>query len=118
MKHSHQSGWEPKEIYEFADCIISDKKNRFPRIVEYKVINSFDKYVLITFSSDVPIEKTIVMYTNDFRDPFNCLWSLEEKEVTVESSRLEVLIPDDARFCFINLVNAYGINTSTPLIEL
>ena len=114
MKHGHNYGWEPTEIKQFFDDVLSNK-NSFP-----KVLSTTFKDTLITasYQSPMPVVSAELYYTNDTATPSeNRIWQVKKVEINNANASLNTnLSPKEFKFAFFYLKNSSGISFSSEYI--
>jgi len=112
MPHSHQDGWQPEEIYVFADSLC---KNGVP-LAKIKNHGRKRKYAWIEFESKTGIIKAELNFTKDEGDWRNRNW--ETVELEVKENRIETEIPSGAKSYFFNIIDERNLLVSSPYIEI
>ncbi len=95
MKHGHAPGWEPEEIYSFADYVV--KGSVEPLSFKKKDIGN-------TFYFNGEIDKAVAYYTTDTAN-----WSAEaydwiesEAEISASDKTITTKLPEEAQYFFVN----------------
>lgn len=110
MPHGHRAGWNPEEIYQFADYVV--KKGKAPIKFEIKSDNK-----VIAF--DGAINQAVAYYTTDTADwdKKSYKWLEKKLEFSNENKKIVVDIPSNAVYYFVNGVDMAGLVYSTPMIK-
>ena len=112
MKHGHGPGWQPKEIYAFADSVVRGGKP----LVEFEKPKVLKGVVSVGYRSSVPIRKAKLLYT------FNTgVWNQrkwEESAASIMNSKIEANIPKGATTIFLSATDERDLMVSSEFIEL
>lgn len=111
MAHGHSPGWNPEEIYAFADYV-TGRNDHYPRI---KITVSKNNEVQGLLSGS--LNEAFLYYTCDTTDwqCDNYQWLMKEVEVNRETGLLKITVPDSALYFFVNAVSAEGLTISSPM---
>jgi len=109
MRHGHRAGWQPKEIYAFADSIVKGG----PPLPQVKRQGRHGRTAWVEFDSVRPIKKAELVYTTDPKDWVQCVWRTRPARVENARARASVMLPNDCAAWFMNLTNAAGLLEST-----
>lgn len=113
MRHGHYPGWEPKEIYAFADSIVQGKT---PLATIGKPKVTIQGRVEVSYSSETRIQSAKLLYTKD-----NGVWAVRkwmEAPADVSESTLTAAIPEGAKVLYFNATDERGLMVSSQFIEL
>lgn len=111
MKHGHGPGWEPEEIYRFADYVTK----RGERPVRLRTNNKNKK--IIEFEGAV--NEAFAFYTSDTADwnADNYDWIKANAFISKNSKTITPELPDDAFYYFINaFTDGVGMYSSSMII--
>jgi dienelactone hydrolase len=113
MKHSHQAGWAPPEIYAFADSVL---KGGAP-------LPALGPVTIEGGSAAAPVraaaalEKASLVYTTATGPWKDREWKTESAQIGAE--RISAALPRAERLVFfLNVTDARGLTVSTPHQEL
>ena len=111
MPHSHEAGWEPREISDFTESVFRSA-TPLPVIGPTEVV---DGKFTATFSSDRPVEKAQLLYTRatgQWQDrKFNTL------PAKLNGNRVEADIPVNATVAFFTITDDRGALVSSEHLE-
>lgn len=111
MKHGHAHGWEPAEIYAFADSIL--REGEAPAKV--RAWGCADGRCRVEFDSARPPRKAELVYSEDVTDWVRCRWLTREATIDAAGTAAEAALPEGCAAWFFNLVDARGLLTSSPV---
>lgn len=106
MKHGHSPGWNPEEIYRFADYIVHKGDKPI-------VFNTSEKAEIFAFEGDV--NGAVAYYTNDTADWSGkaCKWI--KIEAKISNKKIHVDLPGDALYYFVNGTTTDNMMYSSPM---
>ncbi|AQQ70045.1 Acetyl esterase Axe7A precursor [Limihaloglobus sulfuriphilus] len=109
LKHSHQHGWAPEEIYAFADSIAKNGKP-LPRVIE----TGKNGEVWVRFSGENPPVKAELIYTCDEENS----WPQKQwisKECRMSKNKASIKLPDGVVSYYFNLTDRDGHIVSSEI---
>lgn len=112
MRHGHGAGWQPEEIYAFADSIVKDAQ---PLVKIAQPTIEGDK-VTVAFSAATDILKAELLYTRDTGSWPERKWETEPAQVA--DSVISATLPEGAKVLFFNITDARELMVSSEFIEL
>lgn len=106
MRHGHKVGWSPAEIYHFANYVAKGEKApvKFNFNSEINTIN---------FEGD--LKNAVAYFTNDTADWSAKAYKWIEIKAQVSKNRIEVDLPDDAQYYFVNGTTSTDMMYSSPM---
>ncbi|NND98025.1 MAG: prolyl oligopeptidase family serine peptidase, partial [Pirellulaceae bacterium] len=108
MRHSHQAGWEPKEIGMFIDSKLRDAQP-IPRL---DAIARIDGGLQVSYRSEQPLESSTLHYTTDTGPLVTRKWQSTPAVVGKQQIRVQT-IPSDAKIAFFTVTDPRGAMVST-----
>ncbi|MFG0249872.1 MAG: alpha/beta hydrolase family protein, partial [Phycisphaeraceae bacterium JB051] len=116
MTHSHKAGWQPEELYAFADQKLKQANTTLIRGIEQ---THDSKQILVSFRQKNACEKAQLLYTTST----NPVWRerpWEAIDISVDNAQQRVVapLPEHTAACYVNLISQGGLITSTPLVML
>lgn len=112
MKHSHPAGWDPPEIYKFADSILQGGAV-FPTIGK-PVQNEATLQALLSSVGD--LNGAVLCYTLDSGEWLLRSW--QTAPAALGSTDLSATVPFGATAAFFSCTDTAGILYSSPMAEL
>jgi cephalosporin-C deacetylase-like acetyl esterase len=112
MVHGHGPGWNPKEIYRFADyCITKTEK---PVVIQFEQSNKKNQ---LTYSYEGTVKEAFLYYTTDTSDwgEKNYEWIKAAAMVSKEQHTIQANIPENAVAYFVNTINVDGLLISSAM---
>jgi dienelactone hydrolase/membrane-bound inhibitor of C-type lysozyme len=111
MAHGHAPGWNPLEIYEFADYV-TGSRDQYPEI-QITVSENSKIHGKVKGS----LTEAFCYYTTDTADwqCKNYQWMVNQVEVNREKGTIKTTVPDNALYFFVNVVSADGLTVSSPM---
>jgi dienelactone hydrolase/membrane-bound inhibitor of C-type lysozyme len=111
MAHGHAPGWNPLEIYAFADYV-TGRRNQYPEI-QIAVSENSKIHGKVKGS----LTEAFCYYTTDTADwqCNNYQWLMNQVEVNRETGTIKTTVPDNALYFFVNVVSADGLTVSSPM---
>lgn len=112
MKHGHFPGWEPEEIYMFADTVLKGE----PALIQLGEPRVSNDQVEVSYFSGRQISEAFLLYTED-----TSAWPARQWEkVPAEVSQCTITVspPPNATALFFNVVDEEGLMTSSALVQL
>jgi dienelactone hydrolase len=117
LAHGHQTGWERKEIYSFADsiCFGSPELIQIVRqpenAVSHFIVKSADRIV----KAELIYSNTGILY--DFeQSQCNTVW--KSAPAKIDGREISYQLPPDAKAYFINLSDVDNCAVSTQLVQI
>ncbi|MEX0321878.1 MAG: acetylxylan esterase [Puniceicoccaceae bacterium] len=113
MRHGHYPGWEPKEIYAFADSVV---KGGTPLAKIGKPKITVDGAIEVSYSSSNQIKLAKLLYTKD-----TTAWPVRkwiEVPADVSASSLSAAVPEGATVLYFNATDERGLMVSSQFIEI
>lgn len=111
MLHSHPHGWQPEEIYAFADSIARDGAP-LPRIVD---AGREGERVWAEYDSTVAVAQAEIVYATGATDLSSLMWRSIPAVHKSEDKRVDGDLPPDSAIYFLNLTDERGLVVSTPI---
>lgn len=111
MTHGHRPGWEPKEIYAFANSVL---KKGTP-LIKIKKPKSKRKEAYVSYSSSKRIKSVEFIYTKDSGKWNKRLW--EKSEAIISGSKIKAQIPEGALYGFFTVTDEDDLMVSSDYIE-
>ena len=111
MYHGHIPGWEPEEIYAYADSVVRDGAPLAEVLAQGVRANR----VWATYESVVPIKRAELVYAKDVSDWKECQWLKQQATIDVTNSEVEAPYPADCKAWFFNVIDARGLIVSSAL---
>lgn len=106
MRHGHKAGWSPEEIYHFANYVTKGEKAP----VKFKFNSEINT---INFEGD--LRNAVAYYTNDTADWSAKAYKWIEIKAPVSKNRIEVDLPEDTQFYFVNGTTSDNMMYSSPM---
>lgn len=112
MRHGHGPGWNPKEIYNFADYCI--KKTEKPIAIQF---NKIKKNNQLIYNYKGTVKEAYLYYTTDTADwgEKNYEWIEAATIVSNDHKTIQVNLPDNAVAYFVNTISAEGLLHSSVM---
>lgn len=114
MGHSMQAGWNPSEIYNFADSITKEK-TKPAKITRNEISGETGR---IDFESEKEIKQAMMIYNKEsnlvYNTGFNGVWNVIDIEVTSQA-HIEYLLPEGAMMFYVNIIDEDDLISSSPL---
>jgi len=113
MNHSHVHGWEPEEIYVYADAMAKGGV-AMARFTEQgrEGANAWARY-----DADAPIKRAEFIHTTDTSDWKSSEWKTAQADLDAESHIIRATIPEDCAAYFFNLVDERDLVASSVVVE-
>lgn len=111
MKHGHKPGWNPKEIYAFANSIV---KNGTP-LIKIKKPKSKRGEAYVSFCSSKELKKVELIYTNDSGEWSKRKW--QKSQAIISGSKIRAQIPEGATCVFFTAVDEDDLMVSSDYID-
>ena len=111
MRHGHKAGWNPVEIYSFADYLV--KGGNMPLIFNEKETEN-------AFKFEGEISKTVTYYTSDTADWSDKAYKWIETEAIVSESNKTITtkLPEGAQYFFVNGITKDNMMYSSPMVRV
>jgi dienelactone hydrolase len=105
MRHGHGAGWNPQEIYNFADYCI--KKTEKPIVIQFEESSKKNQ---LTYRYEGMVKEASLYYTTDTADwgEKNYAWIETTAVVSIEHKTIQAEIPENAVAYFVNAISAQG----------
>ena len=112
MKHGHSPGWEPEEIYAFADYVV--KKGKRPLMPKFRKLRRKNELV---YGYDGKATKAFLYYTENTADwgRDNYTWQQTTTRFTHSKKRVSAILPENAQAYFLNIIDQEGYIYSSPM---
>ncbi|WP_170126293.1 alpha/beta hydrolase family protein [Arenibacter echinorum] len=112
MKHGHSPGWEPEEIYAFADNVV--KKAGRPLIPKFQKLKRNNELIYVY---EGKVTEAYLYYTTDTADwgRDNYTWQQTNMRFYDNKKTISVTLPEDAQAYFVNIVDSEGLMYSSPM---
>ena len=112
MKHGHSPGWEPEEIYAFADYVV--KKGAQPLIPRFKWLRKNNELV---FGYNGKVTKAYLYYTTDTADwgRDNYTWEQTTMHFSDSKKIISGKLPENSQAYFVNIIDSEGLMYSSPM---
>ena len=114
MRHGHAPGWDPKEIYAFANYVVANGKSPILVKLEKTGNNS------VLYSVNNTIIKAKLYYTsqvNDWDDK-NYEWKESLLPITISGKEISAQIPSDACYIFLNVFDEFENMYSSSMSKI
>ena len=111
MKHGHVPGWQPEEIYAFAESVFRDTQP----LTRIRAQGRTGGKCWITFQAPSPIDSAELIYATNVDDWVKCRWIAKEAAVHPAGNRAEVDLPEPCAAYFFNLTDERGLLVSSPV---
>jgi dienelactone hydrolase len=112
MIHSHKHGWNPKEIYAFANSVL---KNGKPLPVLEKPTIKRNK-IFVEFKSVKEIEQATLFYTKDTGVWNKRKWM--EAPATLKNKKIVANIPEEVSTIYIAVTDVEGLMVTSEFVEV
>jgi len=112
MPHGHKAGWNPKEIYAFANSVL-EKSKPLIKIIKPEIK---DNHIYVSFQSEKEIKEVNLIYTNDTGEWSKRKWN--KAPAKISNSKIESQIPEGAVCAFFSTVDEDGFMISSSYIQL
>ncbi|WP_185154194.1 family 16 glycoside hydrolase [Fulvivirga sp. M361] len=115
MRHGHRAGWEPEDIYQFADYITGSGDKR----LEFTSQNLENNNTLsFNYEYDGSLSSAWLYYTVDTADwsGKGYEWIETQANLSSTSKSISVSLPVEAQAYFINAVSAESLVFSSPMV--
>ncbi|MDO6738213.1 S9 family peptidase [Wenyingzhuangia sp. 2_MG-2023] len=112
MKHGHSQGWDPKEIYNFADYVLKDGLK--PVEISYVSISK-KKSVLYRYTGEV--KEVYLYYTTDVADwgDTNYKWTEIPVSFNATENTIKATLPNNTKVYFVNTISTEGLISSSKM---
>ena len=107
MRHGHGPGWEPNEIYAFADSVV----NEGTPLIQFGKPEVVGKRASVSFTSAVQVVEAKFYYTLDGAAWPERLW--EETPATLSASMMTASIPAEAVVVYFSGTDEHGLMVSS-----
>ncbi|ULL19072.1 hypothetical protein DVH26_34365 [Paenibacillus sp. H1-7] len=97
LGHSHVKGWQPKEIYRFADQMT---KGTEP-LLHVSPLQTNGNTAAVSYSGDTAVRQAELRYATDTSDWFAMNWKTAEVTIDRDSQEITAVIPDGAQAYFV-----------------
>lgn len=116
MTHGHHAGWKPDEIYAFAGEHLKMQSNKLVKVLRQ---THNKNQVSTTYAMGVKPAKANLVYTLG-RDPVwsKRQWLAMSAQIQTASRTVNAKIPANTAACYLNLITADGLLTSTEHVQL
>ncbi|MCL5129584.1 S9 family peptidase [Algibacter sp. L4_22] len=111
MVHGHKPGWEPKEIYAFANSIL---KNGIPLIKIEKPKSKGNK-ASVSFRSEKEVKKVEFIYTKDSGEWSKRKW--KKSQANISGSKINAQIPEGAICAFFAAIDEDNLMVSSDYMQ-
>jgi dienelactone hydrolase len=111
MKHGHRPGWEPKEIYAFADSVVKDDPS-LPQLGEPRITAGSASCAC---TSAKGISKAELFYTTD-----TCIWPDRKwKSIPAKAAgrTLTAIVPKGSGSVFFSITDRRGLTVTSMFTE-
>lgn len=111
MRHGHVAGWNPEEIYSFADYVV--KGGNKPILFKEKETEN-------TLNFESEINKAVAYYTSDTADwsAKAYKWIAAEAIVSESNKTITTELPEGAQYFFVNGITKDGMMYSSPMLRV
>ncbi|RTE55463.1 dipeptidyl aminopeptidase [Arenibacter aquaticus] len=112
MKHGHRPGWEPEEIYAFADYIVKNGKR--PLVPKFKGLRKKDQLV---YECDEKATEAYLYTTTDTADwgRDNYTWQQTSMDFSKTGRIISAKLPSNTQAYFVNIRDSEGMMYSSPM---
>ncbi|GIP31470.1 hypothetical protein J2TS4_06800 [Paenibacillus sp. J2TS4] len=114
LSHSHRAGWEPEEIYSFADQMTRGGKP-LVQIVRQEMEGN---QVKVQFRSDIAVSQAELRVSRNVSDWFKAEWEAIEARIEQDSCEISAELPERAAAYFFQIKDGWGRLVSTPPVTL
>lgn len=116
MPHSQQAGMAPAEIYACADAKL---RNNQSALIACKEVRHEGDSVIARFQTGVSCASAQLLFTTSTNPTWHDRpWQTSDATVYADQHEVKAKLPANVSACFINLITADGLVTSTPMIAL
>ncbi|MDA0990368.1 MAG: acetylxylan esterase [Verrucomicrobia bacterium] len=112
MPHGHEAGWEPEEIYIFADQHLRNG-DPLPAINSCRLSG---RHIMADFTSPYPLRQSTLHYTTGRGKWLTRTWCTTD--ATATGTIVEAALPDDVSTCFLSIEDDRGVYVSSPVLML
>ena len=114
MRHGHAPGWDPKEIYQFANDMVY--KDKTPIQVWFDYI----KHKSAFFKINKSIKKAELYFTTEVNDwgEENYEWKKSLLPITISNQGIITQIPPNAKYFFLNVFDEVNNMYSSSMSKL
>ncbi|WP_372772284.1 alpha/beta hydrolase family protein [Mangrovibacterium sp.] len=111
MQHGHGAGWNPEEIYRFADYVVGRGKEQ----VKFKFNTEKN-----TVNFDGELREAFAYYTNDTADwsAKSYKWLKADVLLSNSTNTIKVELPESAVYYFVNGIDTEGLMHSSPMVKI
>lgn len=116
MTHSHTAGWQPPEIYAFADDKLKQLPSTLVQGYDYKQTQG---QIQSRYQPAVACDKAQLVYTTSTNSDWRQRpWESIDAMVNKSQRVVTATVPANTSACFLNLLSPRGLITSMPLMVL
>ena len=110
MRHGHYPGWEPEEIYAFADSVVKDGDP----LIEFGKPELDKNKASVSFETPLTVQAATLVYTTDSGIWNQRLW--KEEAADIAKSSLSAEIPEGTTALFFNATDDQGRMVSSVYV--
>lgn len=110
MRHGHRPGWEPREIYGFADSVVGDG----PPLIRFDVPRQEGDRAWVAFNSETKVVEGKVYYTKD-----QGIWNernWEEAPAKLRESEVSSTLPEGVTVFYFAVTDERGLMVSSEFL--
>lgn len=112
LAHSHVHGWQPKEIYAFADSFAKHGAP-LPRVTGQGVEATS---AWAAFEARIPPQHAELVWTENAQDWVGCVWRTESAQIDAAGEKVRAVLPAGCQAHFFRLVDDRGL-VITSVVE-
>lgn len=110
MRHGHYPGWEPEEIYAFADSVV----NGGPKLIQFGKPKVSGMRASVSYTSTTNVAEAKFYYTKDNDAWPERLW--KEAPATLSSSMMTASVPRGAKAFYFSGTDKRGLMVSSEFL--
>ncbi|WP_372753423.1 alpha/beta hydrolase family protein [Labilibaculum sp.] len=112
MIHGHKPGWNPEEIYAFANSVV---KNGKP-LVKFKELKSKGKEAYVSFKASKQVKTVDLVYTSDSGKWSKRKW--QNSQASISGPKIRAQIPAGATCVFFTAIDKDNMMVSSDYLDL
>ena len=122
MLHSHAQGWNPIDIYEFANYITKGSR----KTLEYTSFDKQDNQLTYTYDYTGTVNKASLLYTTNVADwaKNSYTWNIIDANLDTDQKKVTATLPSNAKAYFVNIertgnnsINSSKMSAQFPWME-
>ncbi|WP_409345430.1 alpha/beta hydrolase family protein [Paenibacillus sp. MBLB4367] len=114
LGHSHKAGWQPREIYAFADQIVKDGR-KLPVLAEMELEAN---RAILPFDSEALLQKAELRYAFETGDWFGVAWQNGEARIDLDAQVIRAVVPDGTAAFFFQVTDEDDCVVSSHIYTL